>query len=226
MPPTASRLRGAGGEDRRLVGEADVCRAWRGVLEEALVVFQTGDIDLGVENAFDLTGRRIPGLAAIGEHERVGIAGDVIVDLRPLEDRAVEIVVRAGEVLADALVPVDVDLEPLIVRLRQILAVVGGLVGVPLRLVRSSGPGARRARWCRPPAGTRRCCPSRRGRSGSRSPRPPRTGYRARGSAAMMSFRRTIQPGSASAPSHWLSEMMMLYWATSDWSDVAAFWKR
>jgi hypothetical protein len=45
------------------------------------------------------------------------------------------------------------------------------------------------------------------------------------GFSAMMSFSWTIQPGSARAPSHWESEMMMLYWAEPDWRLVAAFWK-
>src|SRR5207247_553552 len=45
------------------------------------------------------------------------------------------------------------------------------------------------------------------------------------GLAAMMSLSWTIQPGSARAPSHWLSEMMMLYWFDLDERDVAAFWK-
>ncbi len=88
-----------------------------------------------VENAFDLAGRWVPGLAPVGEHERVGVAGDVVIVLRPLEHGAVEILVRPREVLADALVAVDVDLEPLIIGLRQILAVVGRRVGVSLGLV-------------------------------------------------------------------------------------------
>ena len=41
---------------------------------------------------------------------------------------------------------------------------------------------------------------------------------------AMMSFSGTIHFGVASAPSHWLSEMMMLYSALRVASEVAAFW--
>jgi len=41
----------------------------------------------------------------------------------------------------------------------------------------------------------------------------------------MIGLSCTIQPGSASAPSHWLSEMMMLYSAALVESDAAAFWK-
>ncbi len=41
---------------------------------------------------------------------------------------------------------------------------------------------------------------------------------------AMMSLSGTIHFGVASAPSHWLSEMMMLYSALRVASEVAAFW--
>ncbi len=41
---------------------------------------------------------------------------------------------------------------------------------------------------------------------------------------AMISLSGTIHFGVASAPSHWLSEMMMLYSALRVASDVAAFW--
>ncbi len=98
-------------------------------------MLQARDVDVGVGDAFDLAGRRVPGLAAVREHERVGVAGDEVVDLRPLHRGAVEILVGAGEVLTDALVAVDVDLEPLVVGLRQILAVIGGHIGVPLGLI-------------------------------------------------------------------------------------------
>ncbi len=40
----------------------------------------------------------------------------------------------------------------------------------------------------------------------------------------MIGFSGTIHFGVASAPSHWLSEMMMLYSALRVASDVAAFW--
>ena len=46
------------------------------------------------------------------------------------------------------------------------------------------------------------------------------------GFAAMMSSSCTIQPGWASAPSHWLSEMMMLNSWERVASEVAAFWNR
>ena len=151
-PLPAGRDR-AGGEDVDFVGDAVVGGAWRRVLEETLVVLQAGDVDLGVGDAFDLTGGRVPGLAAVGEHERVGVAGDEVVDLRPLEDGAVEIVVRPGEVLADALVAVDVDLEPLVEGLRQVFAVVRRLVGVALGLIAHQVLAHEERRWCLPPRG-------------------------------------------------------------------------
>ena len=52
-----------------------------------------------------------------------------------MEGRAVQVFIGAGKVLADALEAVDVDRFPVLERLREIFAVVGGHVGVPLRLV-------------------------------------------------------------------------------------------
>ena len=40
----------------------------------------------------------------------------------------------------------------------------------------------------------------------------------------MIGLSGTIHFGAASAPSHWLSEMMMLYSCDRVASDVAAFW--
>ena len=46
------------------------------------------------------------------------------------------------------------------------------------------------------------------------------------GFSAIRSLALTIQFGAAKAPSHWLSEMMMLYSSDRVASDVAARWNR